>query len=285
MTEDGADLPDYTCTKADGLLDTIYGDHPHDNDGTHLSGGVESDRIWQRRWLRACQLKTTHYDVPSKRVGRRFVDTFAIELQGVKDGKWNSERALVFPKLILQNTPEIKSAGDIRRRIEQRMDLWDQGKFASLLDDIEAEVGKRMPSRKPRDKETRARAYNARVLSGRVRSAVRQLTDRSGGGILQPDDICEKAGTSVLKVLEAKHPAMRDPNLEDPNSGVFEDYADVPSPVPIITACETVEKVASKISGGARPSGVDPTELSNWLHRQHPNTRVSRTRHCKRSCR
>ena len=47
------------------------------------------------------------------------------------------------------------------------------------------------------------------MLSGRLRKAVRGLTNRDGGGVLQPDDACTKTGRRVLDVLHEKHPAMR----------------------------------------------------------------------------
>jgi hypothetical protein len=40
-TEEGADRPDYSTTPTDDMLNILYGDHPHDNDGSHLDGGVE----------------------------------------------------------------------------------------------------------------------------------------------------------------------------------------------------------------------------------------------------
>ena len=45
-----------------------------------------------------------------------------------------------------------------------------------------------------------ARQFNATVLSGRLRKAVRGLTNRDGGGVLQPDDVCTKTGRRVLEV-------------------------------------------------------------------------------------
>ena len=55
----GADLPGYFVTAADRLLDSAYGDHVHDNAGTHLQGGFSDDALWQRRWRRMAQIATT----------------------------------------------------------------------------------------------------------------------------------------------------------------------------------------------------------------------------------
>ena len=45
-TEEGADLPGHTFTRRDHKLRTVYGDHIHRNDGTHLMGGIAHDALW-----------------------------------------------------------------------------------------------------------------------------------------------------------------------------------------------------------------------------------------------
>ena len=125
---------------------------------------------------------TTTYSVPSGNVGRRFVAMLAAEFKGIRERRWNSERPLVFANMILQTTPEVRRAKDIRHRLTERMDLWDKGMFSSLLDDVESEVGKRQSSRQPKTDDAIAKSFHARVLSGRLRSAVRNATSRGGGG-------------------------------------------------------------------------------------------------------
>ena len=44
---ESADLPDYTVTDIDRMMDKVFGDHVHQNDGTHLTGGVVDDATWQ----------------------------------------------------------------------------------------------------------------------------------------------------------------------------------------------------------------------------------------------
>jgi hypothetical protein len=70
----GADVEGYAPTPVDALLDGVYGDHPHQNDGCHLDGGISHDKTWQRRWKRVVQLPIAAYAVPKGRVGRRFVE-------------------------------------------------------------------------------------------------------------------------------------------------------------------------------------------------------------------
>ena len=262
-----ADLPGYLVTEADRLLDTVLGDHVHDNDGTHLRGGIANDAIWQRRWKRMAQLATTRYQVPPGKVGRRFITVLVHEFRGVRERLWNSERPLVYVATILQTTPGVRRAKDIRSRLTQRMDLWDQGNYKALVDDTEGEVLSRLPSSRPPDEEAQARSFNARVLSGRLRSAVRAITNRSGGGVRQPDDLCSKAGRPVWQVLQEKHPALRDPESVGDDDGAFEPYPDLPAPVPVRITQDDVEAISTRLSGAAGPGGTDSVELSNWLLR------------------
>ena len=103
------------------------------------------------------------------------------------------------------------------------------------------------------------------VLSGKLRQAVRQATDREGGGCLLPEDKFTKTGQPVAEVLWEKHPDMRVPPVENPMCASFEDYEDVPKTVPLNFTKDDVTWVASKFSGAAGVMGVEAMELRNWL--------------------
>ena len=44
--EENADLPGFTPEDAHLLLQGVYGDFPHHNDGSHLDGGFADDPAW-----------------------------------------------------------------------------------------------------------------------------------------------------------------------------------------------------------------------------------------------
>ena len=46
------DLPDFTPELVHLLLQEVYGDFPHHNNGLHLDGGVMENAIWKRHWRR-----------------------------------------------------------------------------------------------------------------------------------------------------------------------------------------------------------------------------------------
>jgi hypothetical protein len=45
---------------------TVYGDYyVHQNDGTHLDGGVKEDDVWQAQWRKLIILPSQRYNAPS----------------------------------------------------------------------------------------------------------------------------------------------------------------------------------------------------------------------------
>jgi hypothetical protein len=103
------------------------------------------------------------------------------------------------------------------------MDLWEQCYHVALINNEEAMLlARAAPASRLPDPETKALAFNAKVLLGRlVRSAVRNITSREGGGVLQPDAACTKPGRLVVEVLREKHPPLQEPLLVGQPDGSF----------------------------------------------------------------
>ena len=132
-------LPDFTPEHVHLLLQELYGDLPHHNDGSHLDGGVADDNLWKRRWRRLAAQSASWYATPIGVVGRRFTDTLDVEWQGVIDWSWNSKRPLVFNHVILTKTVGVCRAREIWVKITRQMDLWERGLHAGLVGYAEAE--------------------------------------------------------------------------------------------------------------------------------------------------
>ena len=92
--EENSDLLGFHPERAHLLLQGVYGDFPHHNDGTHLdggarwfssnlAGGISDDAAWQRRWRRLAAQSVSWYATPSRAVGRRFTAILAAEWRGV----------------------------------------------------------------------------------------------------------------------------------------------------------------------------------------------------------
>ena len=57
-----------------------------------------------------------------------------VELNGMRTRGWNSETPLVFMVFIITITYNLRSLKDIRACIDQKMDLWYQVRFVSLVE-------------------------------------------------------------------------------------------------------------------------------------------------------
>jgi hypothetical protein len=145
----------------------------HQNDGTHLDGGIAEDRKWQERWNKLVCLPPQRYDVPNGGVGRQFVGLLAEELAGIKQRLWNSERFLVFQMVVLQRCRDVTKARDIRRRITTRMTAWKEGKFDMLVQDTECtSLSLISRARQGMTDEQVAKTFNHLVLQGKLMTAV-----------------------------------------------------------------------------------------------------------------
>ena len=88
---ESGDVTGYVPTPEDLRLQEVHGDWVHGNPGTHLNRGVRNESAWQAWWRDLAVMPSRRYDAPSGKVGRRFVGTLGVEIQGVRDRRWNSE--------------------------------------------------------------------------------------------------------------------------------------------------------------------------------------------------
>jgi hypothetical protein len=61
-------------------------------------------------------------------------------LEGVQNRRWNSEMFLAFMMVVVQHTSNVKRAQDIKNQISWRIDAWEAGKFAMLIQDTEQDM-------------------------------------------------------------------------------------------------------------------------------------------------
>ena len=182
-------------------------------------------------------------------------------------------RAIVFAAVVLSRSSTVKSASGIKATIEARLKLWEAGRYAELVGDCVTE-GKRKGFGKHserRDTEEElsniARRFNTMFLGGKIRGAVRFATDRSPGGPLDPDGIDSKTGQPVIDVLRSKHPAIRVPDLENPEVKCFQEYDHTPVSVPHAFDEETIAGITKKLHGTAGPGGIDADLFKSLLLR------------------
>ena len=72
-------------------IQAVFGDHPHLDTVKDQSGGVKDDELWQERWNQLILLTPRYYHLPSGKVGRRFANLLAHEVDLTVKRKSNSE--------------------------------------------------------------------------------------------------------------------------------------------------------------------------------------------------
>ena len=135
------------------------------------------------------------YEALSGRVGRHFVNVLVRELRRVLDRRWNSERFIVFQTVAPQRALHVTASRDIWRRIKKRLDAWKTGQFAMLVEDtLRSSTQYFTAVRREETAKHRAKTFHGLVLRCKLRTAVRWITEREKGGVLQPNDHCTKTG-------------------------------------------------------------------------------------------
>ena len=94
--------------------------------------------------------------------------------------------------------------------------------------------------------EHRHQTYHSLVICGKLLSAVRWITERVRGGVLQPGDRCNKTGYRVLEVLQATNP-----EAQTLSTACLTSYTGhSPELTPVDITDDTVTAVAGRLSGG-----------------------------------
>ncbi len=151
-TSESADPPDDTWE--DKISSKFDGEIIHQNDGTHLSGGIADDAIWQGWWRRLLVLPAKYYKIHVSKETKRLDELLEQILKDVMARKCNSEKFLVFLSVILHRNPEVKSARDIRKRIGTRLDAWERGEFKMLVQTAEADMKAFLTQSHPKPRTT-----------------------------------------------------------------------------------------------------------------------------------
>ena len=89
------------------------------------------------------------------------------------------------------------------------------------------------------------------MLRGKLRTAVRWITERETAGVIQPGDRCTKTGDQVMEVLRTKHP-----EAWTPTAASLDHYKGCPPELtPVDITEDMVMAISGRLSGGARPGG------------------------------
>lgn len=196
--------------------------------------------------------------VPSGRAGKSFVSELtkliaayanASALEGIA-----LKAAMVMQTLLLQKPFSSAKARDHAECLERRLNAWRQGDVDGLIREgrtIQAHLQK---PRRDTSEASITRAFTHLMMVGRVKAALRLVTERAGGGVLHLD---QKIGDQTVRdVLKSKHP----PGVGVADSALVSLSDGYPIHHSVLFARltgATIRSAALRTEGSAGPSGVD----------------------------
>ena len=210
--------------------------------------------------------KRNLFKVPSGKAGKAFTrelsrmfsayaERSALESVAMK-------AAMTMPALLLQKPNAKSKAKEHTSHLERRLKLWLDGKLDELLYEgrtIQQRLTRRMPPQQKSDDQT-ARTFAKLMMEGKVRAALRLVTEGNNGGPLplhHPVNTCDPNSThTVYDTLLEKHlpkrPAKR--------SAILTPTRPPDQPHPVLfdgIDGEIVRDTILKMDGAAGPSGLD----------------------------
>ena len=163
---------------------------------------------------------------------------------------------MVMPALLLQRPHRNSKCHDHVKCLERRLPLWHDGNILDLLNEG-CSIQHRLWTNKGErsNSEDTARKFANLMFQGKVKAALRFVSDKSRGSFLP---ISEQVGEStVLEELIKKHPS---PSPASSSSLIVTDSTNFSHCHPVIFDClndDVIRKVVLRMEGAAGPSGVD----------------------------
>ena len=256
-------------SEVDSMLLSAYG-------ATLCRSTAMDDNVWYSRWKTVTQLSGNHYFLPKGQCGRRYIAIMTEEINLLSRGTYPSERVIVFGSVILQRDKFIRNTRDIDRNLNRRMDLWSQNNFDLLVQEA-LRCDHLLKSRRRHQQQNTEhieRVFTRLMLSGKVRAAMRWLTERSKGHVLLPSDSVSMSidnsmqSMTVIEALKYKHP---------PNHPSFSSTLSPSAPLPLLEDVDVsgthVALTAKRLQGSAGPGGCDSSHWQDILLRFGSNSR------------
>ena len=143
--------------------------------------------IWTERCVKSVRLPKRLYTLPNGNIGRKYVDLLTHELELLSTtADSTSERVLVMSRSLLQRDPMIKASKDIRTLIGRRIEGWKENKFDKLLAKAVRCGKKKQINQNSLDDKHVSKVFASLRMKGKVRSAMRWLSERARGVVLDP---------------------------------------------------------------------------------------------------
>ena len=207
------------------------------------------------------QWRRNLFIVPYGAAGAEFVRELANYIQAFADGtslssiSWKA--VCVMCHLLLQKPNDSKILKNHSEHLRRRLDMWRSGRVLELFDECQC-IQSHMPSRHSgmarHGGEKSDVTFSNLVLSGKMHSAIRYLSESPGGVLMMDDPVDSESDRTVRDVLLEKHP---EPLQPDPSALLEGDPLDVnPILFERITP-ELIRYIGRRLKGSSGPSGLD----------------------------
>ena len=225
--------------------------------------------------MKSVRLPKRLYTLPNGNIGRKYLNLLTHELKLLSTtADSTSEKILVINHVLSQRDPMIKASKDIRTLIGRRIEDWKENKFDKLLAEAVRCGKKKQINQDNLDDKHVWKVFTSLMMKGKVRSAMRWLSERASEGVLDPMQEVKK-GVIVLETLKSKHPEPHKSHLSSRlQVPVLPDFEDV------IIRSASIEKTTRSLQGSSGASGTDSEHwqtvlLRHWAHILHLRDEVA----------
>jgi hypothetical protein len=186
-----------------------------------------------------------------------------------------SERLLCYIAVILQRDKQVKKTKDIRLLLTRRIDMWKRDQFDAFISEA-IRCDRQLYRKKTKIKDNIdevGKIFNRLMLNGKVREATRFVTNRSNGGVLNPNENIVDDTKTVFDVLENKHP-----NSIIPENHYLQNNINFPLFEPVEITADVIEKAVRRLRGGSGPCEATSDHWTDFTLRFGKNSAILRTK-------
>ncbi|CEM21035.1 unnamed protein product [Vitrella brassicaformis CCMP3155] len=136
---------------------------------------------WEEYHQRVCQLRLRCVTLSDGNLGEAIADAVADEVESIAGQEAPAKRLFVFIRTLIQRDPDVRQTKDIRRVVWRRLEMWRAGLVEELCEAerLDHQLATTQP---PLDDESVYRIFNRLMLQGKIRTAVRFVTEKGGRG-------------------------------------------------------------------------------------------------------
>ena len=192
--------------------------------------------------LTCCYAEVVHwkrnlFKIPAGKAGNSFVKEITRLLRAYTEASVLESVALkavmVMPHLLLQKSHHTSKAKDHVAQLERRLETWANGDLDQLLHEgrtIQKQLSSG-PNKTPSHDAKVAHRFSKLMMEGKVKAALRLITDQERGGLLPLDSVASSEGTTtntVRDILLEKHPSAQPPfpsAICEPSETIYEPHS------------------------------------------------------------